>query len=321
MYCTNAPCDPIRRRDRSGGLYIVRGSDFAALQALSAIIRLGSFSAAAAELRISRSALSQVIRKLERRLGLALINRTTRSVSPTHVGSVLLAGFDPAAQAMCRAVAAAQEAGGRIAGRVALHAQRLAYASVLAPVLPAFLAAHPDIVLDIRVDDAPVDIIAHGFDAGLRLGELLDRDMIATAIGPQLRQVAVAAPGYLDRHGRPDHPGDLRDHRCIAFRWPGVEAIYGWEFTDPDSGDDLTVDVAGPLILSEQRATIDAAVAGIGIAFWVEDAIRPHLDSGALEIVLDAWSRPFQGFSVYYPSRWVSPALRALVDHLHGSRL
>ncbi len=299
----------------------MRGSDFAELQALSAVVRAGSFSAAAGELRLSRSALSQTIRKLEERLGVPLLHRSTRSVSATEAGAVLLHGFDPAAEAIATAVAAAQEAGGRVAGRLLLHAQRLAYETILAPALPAFLSTFPDVVLDIRVDDAPVDIVAGGFDAGLRLGELLDRDMIAVPLGSALRQVAVAAPAYLAQHGRPEHPLDLLAHRCIAFRWPGVEAIYDWEFTDSDTAEEFAVPIVGPLVLSEQRLGIEAAAAGVGVAFWVEDAMAPLIASGALEVLLDRWSRPFAGFSIYYPSRRIAPALRVLIDHLRALRL
>ena len=161
----------------------MRGSEFAELRALSEVVRAGSFSAAATELRMSRSALSQTIRRLEERLGVLLLHRSTRSLSPTEAGAVLLSGFDPAAAAMADALAAAQEAGGRIAGRLSIHAQRLGYDTILAPVVPTFLASHPDVNLDIRIDDAPIDIVAEGFDAGVRLGELLDHDMIAVAVG------------------------------------------------------------------------------------------------------------------------------------------
>ena len=297
----------------------MRGSEFSELQALSAVVRLGSFSAAAAGLRMSRSALSQIIRRLEDRLGVPLLYRSTRSVAPTEAGATLLQGFDPAASAIVDAMAAAQEIGGRIAGRLYLHAQRLGYETVVAPALSTFLADHPDVILDIRIDDAPVDIIAEGFDAGIRLGELLDRDMIALAVGPDLRQVAVASPVYLARCGRPETPHDLLAHHCIAFRWRGVDAIYDWEFTDPETGREFAVQVKGPLILSEQRAGIEAAVAGVGIAFWVESEVRPLVEAGALELLLDRWCPAFEGFSIYYPSRRTTPALRALVDHLRRS--
>ena len=279
-------------------------------------MRAGSFSAAAAELRMSRSALSQTIRRLEDRLAVSLIHRSTRSVAPTEAGITLLRGFDPAAAAIADALAAAQEVGGRVAGRVNLHAQRLGYKTVLAPALPTFLAEHPDVTVEVRIDDAPVDIIAEGFDAGIRLGELVDRDMIAAAVGPALRQVAVASPAYLDRHGRPEHPRDLLAHRCIAFRWRGEDAIYDWEFTDPDTGEEFAVPITGPLILSEQRAAIDAATADVGIAFWVESEVRSLVEDGLLEVLLDRWCPAFDGFLIYYPSRRNTPALRALVTHL-----
>lgn len=298
----------------------MRGSDFAELQAFSAVVRAGSFSAAAAELRISRSALSQTIRKLEERLGVLLLNRTTRSVSTTEAGAALMHGFDPAATAIEAAVHAAQEVGGRIAGRLSIHAQRLAYETILAPALRAFLDTHPDVVLDIRLDDATTDIVADGFDAGLRLGELLEQDVIEVRLGDDLRQVAVASPDYLARHGMPQTPQDLTGHRCLAFRWPGRDAIYDWEFAGED-GRWFSLAVTGPLVLSEQRALVEAAANGIGIAFWAESAVRPLVEAGRLVRLLERWAAPFPGFSLYYPrQRQRSPALRALVEHLRHGR-
>ena len=293
----------------------MRGSDFAELQALSAVARTGSFSAAAAELRMSRSALSQTVRKLEDRLGVLLLNRTTRSVSPTEAGAALLRDFDPAAAEIEGAVRTAQEAGGRVAGRLCIHTQRLAYETILAPALHAFLDAYPGVTLDVKIDDAVIDITANGFDAGLRLGELLDQDVIAVRLGNDLRQVAMASPDYLARHGVPQAPRDLLGHRCIAFRWPGRDAIYDWEFAE--EGGWFSLAVTGPLVLSEQRATVEAAVEGVGIAFWAESAVRPLVDAGRLVLLLKRWAAPFPGFSLYYPrQRQRSPALRALVDHL-----
>ena len=294
----------------------MRGSDFAELQAFSAVVRAGSFSAAAAELRMSRSALSQTIRKLEDRLGVLLLNRTTRSVGPTEAGAALMQGFDPAAAAITAAVHAAQEMGGRIAGRLSLHAQRLAYETILAPTLRGFLDIYPDIVLDIRIDDATTDIVADGFDAGLRLGELLEQDAVAVRLGHDLRQIAVASPDYLARHGTPRTPQELSGHRCLAFRWPGRDAIYDWEFAGED-GRWFSIAVTGPLVLSEQRALVEAAADGVGIAFWTESAVRPLVEAGRLVTLLERWAAPFPGFSLYYPrQRQRSPALRALVDHL-----
>lgn len=299
----------------------MRGSDFAELQALSAVARTGSFSAAAAELRLSRSALSQTVRKLEERLGVLLLNRTTRSVSPTDAGAALLRGFDPAAAEIEAAIRGAQELGGRVAGRLRVHAQRLAYETILAPALRSFLDHYPDVVLDVKIDDATADIVADGFDAGLRLGELLDQDVIAVRLGDDLRQVAVASPGYLARHGTPQVPQDLIGHRCLAFRWPGRDAIYDWEFARDDGGW-FSLAVTGPLVLSEQRATVEAAAEGVGIAFWAESAVRPLVDAGRLVVLLRQWGSPFPGFSLYYPrQRQRSPALRALVDHLRSRRL
>lgn len=171
-------------------------------------------------------------------------------------------------------------------------------------------------MLDVRIDDAVIDITAGGFDAGLRLGELLDQDVIAVRLGSDLRQVAVASPDYLARHGVPQAPRDLAGHRCLAFRWPGRDAIYDWEFAEAGGGW-FSLAVTGPLVLSEQRATVEAAVEGIGIAFWAESAVRPLVDAGRLVVLLERWAAPFPGFSLYYPrQRQRSAALRALVEHL-----
>lgn len=298
----------------------MRGSDFAELQALSAVARAGSFSAASAELRLSRSALSQTIRKLEERLGVLLLNRTTRSVSPTDAGTALLRGFDPAAAEIEAAIQAAQELGGKMAGRLRIHAQRLAYETILAPALRGFLDAYPDVILDVKIDDAVADIVADGFDAGLRLGELLEQDVIEVRLGDDLRQVAVASPDYLARYGTPRVPTDLIGHRCLTFRWPGRDAIYDWEFAK-DGGGWFSLAVTGPLVLSEQRATVEAATEGVGIAFWAESAVRPLVDAGRLVVLFEGWAAPFPGFSLYYPrQRQRSPALRALVDYLRQLR-
>ena len=175
-------------------------------------------------------------------------------------------------------------------------------------------------VLDVKIDDATTDIVAGGFDAGLRLGELLDQDVIELRLGEDLCQVAVASPDYLARHGVPQAPRDLVGHRCLTFRWPGRDAIYDWEFAGED-GSWFSLGVAGPLVLSEQRATIEAAADGIGIAFWAESAVRPLVDAGRLVVLLGRWGAPFPGFSLYYPrQRQRSPALRTLVDHLRRGR-
>lgn len=295
----------------------MRAGDVADLRALAAIVAAGSFSAAAGELRVSRSALSQTIRQLEQRLGVLLLNRTTRSVAPTEACRRLLERFEPALAEMEAALREARAAATGPVGPVRVHAQRHAYEMHLRPALPAFLDRHPGITLEVRLDDAVIDIVAAGFDIGLRLGELLDQDVIGIRLGAELRQVAVAAPAYLERYGVPQKPKDLMSHRCIAFRWPGKDAIYNWEFEE--DGAWFSVAITGPLVVSEQRAAIEAAVDGIGIAFWTEDVVQPLIAAGKLVPLLKEWSATFPGFYLFMPRlRHRAAAVQALVNHLRA---
>lgn len=293
----------------------MRGSDFAELKALATIVQEGSFSRAAARLRVSRSALSQTVKNLEERLGVLLLNRTTRSVAPTEAAERLLSRFLPALAEMEAAVADAQDLNQKPTGTIRIHAQRLASETFLEPIFAEFAERHPDVTLDVKIDDAVVDIVAGGFDVGIRLGELLDQDMVALPLGGELRQLAVASPSYVAKHGAPTTPKDLHAHRCIAFRWPGADAIYNWEFKKNAKW--FSVAVKGPLVVSEQRVAVRAAVAGVGIAFWVESEVRPLIDAGKLLALLEDWSPRFPGFFLYLPrQRHRSRALQAFVDHL-----
>ena len=294
----------------------MRGFEFDALRALACIARSGSFAAAARELQVSRSALSETVQKLEARVGVQLLNRTTRSVHPTAAGAALLARFQPAADEIDAAIHDARQVAGRPSGTIRVHAQRLGFETFLRPALPEFLDRYPDIVVDVRLDDAVTDIVAGGFDLGIRLGELLDQDVVGIRLGPDIRQWAVASPAYLTRHGTPATPKDLLSHRCVLFRWPGQDAVYGWEFQRP--GDAwFTVPVTGPLIVSDQRAAVEAAVAGVGIAFWVESEMQPLIKAGQLVALLDAWSGRFPGFSLTFArNRHRSAAVQALIDFL-----
>lgn len=290
-------------------------SEYAELRALCAIIDEGSFTAASRRLAVSRSALSETIRKLEARLGVQLLNRTTRSVSATEAGATLARRFAGAAAQIDDALRDVQETAGLPVGRVAVHAQRLGYELFLRDSLPRFLAEHPGISVDVRIDDAVVELASGGFDLGIRLRELLDQDLVAFPLGGPLRQIAVASPDYLARHGEPAQPKDLCDHRCITFRWPGHDAIYQWEFAR--AGSWFQVPVSGPLTLSEQRATVEAALRGVGIAFWVESELRPLIEAGRLRPLLTGYTAEFPGFSLCYPRhRHRSAAVRALIDHL-----
>jgi DNA-binding transcriptional LysR family regulator len=287
------------------------------LRALRCIIDQGSFVAAARELRVSRSALSETIRRLEDRVGVQLLNRTTRSVSPTLAGERLTARFSSAYEEIQEALGEAGAMSGEVAGPVRVHAQRLGYELFLRSMLPEFVRRFPRISVEVQIDDSGVDIVSERFDVGVRLGELLDQDVIAFPLQPFLRQIAVAAPAYIDRHGAPLHPRDLRDHLCIGFRWPGHAALYNWDFCE--NGVWFSVPVTGPLTFNDQRAALDAAVAGAGIAFWVESEVQPFVTDGRLVQLLLDYSGAFPGFALYYaPHRHRSAAVTTFIAALRG---
>lgn len=282
------------------------------LPVFAAVARNGSFRAAARELGIAPSAVSHAVSALEARLGVRLLARTTRSVALTEEGAVLLERLRPALSEIDLALTQAVEARDRPAGNLRLNVPRTAAELALAPRLGAFAAAYPEIRLEIVNEDRFTDVVEGGFDAGVRLGESLQRDMIAVRIGPQLRSAVVAAPSYIESRALPRHPRDLAGHRCIRFRFSsGV--IYRWEFEK--AGEEVVMDVDGPLILGEDRGIVQAALDGAGIAFLFEDYVRQPLAEGRLVRLLEDWCPPFDGFFVYYPSRkQMRPALRAFVD-------
>ncbi|MCG8272354.1 LysR family transcriptional regulator [Aquamicrobium sp. NLF2-7] len=282
------------------------------LAVLSVVAQHGSFRAAARELGIAPSAVSHAVSVLEARLGVRLLARTTRSVAPTEEGVALLERLRPALSEINLALEQAVEARDRPAGKLRLNVPRTAAELALAPRLAAFAAAYPEITLEIVSEDRFTDVVEGGFDAGVRLGESLQRDMIAVRIGPQLRGAVVAAPSCLEGRERPRHPRGLAGHRCIRFRFSsGV--IYRWEFEK--EGEEIVMDVDGPLILGEDRVIVQAALDGAGIAFVFEDYVRQPLADGRLVRLLEDWCPPFDGFFVYYPSRkQMRPALRAFVD-------
>lgn len=291
------------------------GSDFAQIRAFVAVGENLSFSRAAGVLGVTPSALSQTVRALETRLGVRLLNRTTRSVSLTDAGQTLFQRVAPAAAELGVAMRQARQYGGRPAGVVRVHAFRSAAESLVAPMLPGFLQAYPDVVVDLVQDDAVVDIVAAGYDLAIRLGEVIERDMVAVRLGPDMRQLAVAAPRYLAEHGRPQTPRDLLAHRCIRWRWPGQLNPYNWEFFE--NGAWFEVAVEGPLIVNTKEMAIRAAADGVGIAFAPEYALRAHLADGRLIGLLEDWSAPFPGYHLCYPQqRQMAPAVRAFIDAL-----
>jgi DNA-binding transcriptional LysR family regulator len=282
------------------------------LAVLAAVAQCGSFRGAAKELGIAPSAVSHAVSSLEARLGVRLLARSTRSVAPTEEGAQLLERLRPALSEIDLALESAIEARDRPAGNLRLTVPRTAAHLALTPRLGAFASAYPDIVLEIVIEDRFTDVVEGGFDAGVRLGESLQRDMIAVRIGPNLRGAVVGAPSYFATMPRPRHPHDLVGHRCIRFRFSsGI--LYRWEFEK--DGEEIELAVQGPLILDEDHLIANAAADGAGLAFLFEDYVREALATGRLIRVLEDWCPPFDGFFAYYPSRrQMRPALRAFVD-------
>jgi DNA-binding transcriptional LysR family regulator len=289
--------------------------ELSVLSAFLAVAEQRSFTRAAKQLRVSPSALSHSIRGLEERLGVRLLARTTRSVAPTDAGEQFLERLRPALADVQGALDRVTGLRERPAGRVRLLVTRLAAALVLAPSLGRFAREFPDIVLDVTTTgESRVDLIAGGFDAGIHLGEFIDRDMIAVKVSRDQRAAIVGSRRYFQAHGKPATPQDLTHHRCINFRHASA-GVYRWEFEK--DGQALSVAVDGPLIVDDATTMIRAAIDGVGLAFTLEDQVTPHLTRGGLACVLEDWCPPFAGYFLYYPSRRQQPAaLAALIETL-----
>lgn len=294
----------------------MRGSEFAALKAFVAVVDRASFARAADHLGVSRSALSQIIRQLESRLGVRVLNRTTRSVAPTEAGRRLHERVAPMLREIDAAVAQASDAKARAAGTLRINTIGMAARKLIAPRLKRFHASCPDVVLDIVIDDGLSDIVAGGFDAGIRVGERLQKDMVAVRLTPDVKLLAVASPAYLARRGEPETPADLHRHACINWRFPGSGRIARWAFEKKGRKIDAIVD--GPVIANHQDIVVPAALQGLGILYaYNDDGIDEALRGGRLRRVLVDWSLTVPGLYLYYPSRrHVQPALRAFVDCL-----
>ena len=293
------------------------------LNAFVAVARAKGFRDGARASGGSASSLSEAVRRLEAQLGVRLLHRTTRSVVPTEAGERLLERLAPALTEAAAAIDVVNGFRNRPAGTLRLNVPVSAARLALPAIVPAFLAAYPEIRLEVVAEDSYVDIVASGCDAGIRYEERLEKDMIAIPIGPRFQRFAtVASSAYLDRHGRPRHPRDLLRHACLRGRFSSG-AMTPWEFER--NGEVLRVDPSGPLIVQVGAAidlAVDAAIAGTGIIHLFEDWLRPHLDSGALEPVLEPWWQRFSGPLLYYSGRRLLPApLRAFVDFIKSSRL
>jgi DNA-binding transcriptional LysR family regulator len=287
------------------------------LMAFASVARARSFTRAAAELGTSTSNLSHTIKRLEGRLGIRLLQRNSRSVAVSEAGEELLRSIGPELERIENAVGRLQLKRSSISGAVRLTATRQAYEMVIRPVLPAFAAAHPDATVEVLIDYGFRDVIADQFDAGIRLGEKIEQDMIALKVGPDLRMAVVAAPSYLACHGTPRHPRDLVNHRCINYRMVASGAIYAWEFEE--NGLAFEVRVPGPLTFNEPQLMLDAALDGLGIAYLLESDVAPHVGSSGLVNLLAEWTAPFPGFYLYYPSRLqMRPVFGAFLDVLRS---
>jgi DNA-binding transcriptional LysR family regulator len=294
----------------------MRGAEFAELKAFAAVVERASFARAADHLGLSPSALSQTIRQLEARLGVRLLNRTTRSVATTTAGSRLHERIAPMMLEMDAAVAEAVAATGRTAGTLRINTLGMAAKKIIAPRLGRFHRAHPDVVLDIVIDDGLSDIVASRFDAGIRVGERLEKDMIAVRLTPDVKMLALASPDYLSRRGEPKTPADLHRHACINWRFPGSGRIYRWGFEK--KGKKFEMAVEGPLISNHQDVVIEGALQGLGILYaYDNDRVEEAIARGQLKRILVDWSLSSPGLYLYYSNRrHPQPALRAFIDCL-----
>ena len=288
------------------------------IEVFVAVAEAKGFRAAGERLGVSGSAVSQALRRLEERLGVALVRRTTRSVHLTEAGERLFTSARPALDELRAAVAALGELGDEPRGTLRLHVAGAAESFLSGPLLAGFLDAFPHVQLDLFVSDEPLDIVAEGYDAGIRLGEVIDRDMIAVPVSGDLRLIVMGAPSYFARHPKPKHPRDLVEHDCINWHPTPESPAYRWEFTE--KGREFSVDVRARVLTNNPGLNIRLARAGAGLTL-ADDRARGDVARGELVPVLEEFSTPFPGFYLYYPQRrHASRALRALVDYLRRKR-
>jgi len=283
------------------------------------VAEMQGFSAAAVRLGISPSAVSQSVRQLERRLGTALFHRTTRSISLTEAGARFLERVQPAVLALASAAEEIGDESGPPAGTVRLNVSRAAYMIVLRPAVARFLQTYPGVRVEIALDNTLVDIVAPGYDAGIRFGHLVEQDMVGVPVGPDLHAWLIASPDYAARRGLPAHPRELAQHDCIGLRHAHTGMVERWQLHK--DGESLEVAVSGPLVVNDSGALVHAALDGIGIAYMINGYLEPLIAAGRLVRVLADWSPALPGFMLYYPDRRrASRALRALVEFLQRER-
>lgn len=293
----------------------MRREEMADLTAFVVVAEERNFTRAAAKLGISQSALSQIVRRLEARLGLRLLARTTRSVAPTQAGERLVRTLAPMLHDLDRSIADLSELRDKPAGTIRITTVEHAAKTILCPALATLLPEHPDLTVEIVVDYGLADIVADRFDAGVRLGEQVAKDMIAVRITPDIPMAIVGSPAYFRRHPPPAEPRHLVEHRCINLRLPTSGALNGWRLLQ--DGREIRVRVDGPLVLNTIDLILDSALAGLGLAYLPLDQVEGHLAGNRLAQVLGPWTPPLPGYHLYYPSRrHASPAFRLLVDAL-----
>lgn len=284
-----------------------------------AVAEARSFTRAAAKLGTSQSAISQIVRRLEAGMGLKLLTRNTRNVALTEAGDQLVATLRPAFDEIDARLSALSALRERPAGMVRITTSRHAAETILWPAVSKLIKTYPEVSVEISIDSHLIDIIADRFDAGIRLGEQIAKDMIAVPIGPELRMAVVGAPAYFAKHGRPETPQDLTNHACINIRMQTKGGLYAWEFGK--DGRELAVRVEGPIIVNDVPMVLRAANEGLGLACIMEDHVQSAIAAGQLERVLQDWCPPFSGYHLYYPDRrQLPPAFSLLVDALRYRR-
>lgn len=293
----------------------MRRDDLNDLAAFAVVAEEASFTRAAARLGMSQPALSQAMKGLEDRLKVRLLSRTTRSVSTTEAGETLLRSLRPALEDIGAGLAKVGALGSAPSGTIRLTSTKNAVTAILMPALPAFLAAHPNVTIESIVDDNLTDIVANRFDAGIRFGNIVEQDMIAVRIGPDMRRAVVGSPAYFAERAPPKSPHDLGAHPCIAYRMVKTGSLYAWEFEE--NGRPLQVRVDGPLVFNDSDLMRQAAIQGLGLAYLYEDDAAEDIRAGRLVRILEDWCPPLPGYYLYHPSRrQTPPALAALIAAL-----
>ena len=293
----------------------MEGGHYAELMAFMAIHEARSFRDASLRLGVTPSALSRTLRRLEDRLAVRLFNRTTRSVSPTEAGAILYTKLAPAIAGLDQALGDALELGDDPVGTIRLNLSRLAAELIVMPRLPLFTARYPKLRLEMVIDDGLTDVVAKGFDAGIRNGKRLAKDAVAVRLTPPYRIAVIGSPAYFAKHAPPITPHELYAHRCLNYRWATTGQLASWRFTGPEGV--VKVDVEASLVINDTGLLRDAVLAGVGLACLPEAAVEAHIARGALIRVLEGWCKPFPGFYLYHPSRHrIPPALHALISFL-----